>query len=389
MATIPPTLAACLRRALPHVERDNAGDSTLAAESRAALADHDASRDHAVPGLTERMADLLDSFYESTAPSRAGAASLIAHDRAQCKALLAEFRERRHEAIPPSTPSAEAMLEQLTGVLQLVQTAFRELSEEAGDVETWNEGGLAYTASSKVREAVAAVAARRAALGQVPRPEGLRYDLRALADKALGYMELPEYGELSPTDSVRMLPEYATMPRATRGALTRLVREVCSTGSAPDPFLECDCGHRVYREDGQCDWCPRNHGPQGTAEASREGAPAPTVPAPEVAAPPVSDAACFVGRPPEMRVLVVGTAHVTRAEATLFEAGLSPGEWLPTPMRWEFGWMVSIGKVDNADLSGLSDGLRGIIEYAWDLGYEWLRFDCDQLHVKGIPTYEW
>jgi len=91
-----------------------------------------------------------------------------------------------------------------------------------------------------------------------------------------------------------------------------------------------------------------------------------------------------------MTALVVSTGHVTKEEMQLFDKGEAPGEQMGGPMGWDYGCMIYVGRSGNfSDLTPFSDGLRGIIEYAWEHDLQWVRFDCDADSIEGIPTYDW
>jgi hypothetical protein len=91
-----------------------------------------------------------------------------------------------------------------------------------------------------------------------------------------------------------------------------------------------------------------------------------------------------------MTALVCTTGHVTQEEARMFDANDAPGDEMGSPMSWEYGWLFYIGGPNNfSDLSVFSDGLRGVIEYAWKHELEWIRFDNAAEEIDGITTYDW
>lgn len=90
-------------------------------------------------------------------------------------------------------------------------------------------------------------------------------------------------------------------------------------------------------------------------------------------------------------VLVVSSAHITEEEKELLELNnlqeACPGNNLMVSMAGEYGWMFFIESVD-AD-AGLSEGFAGVIRYAKEHGFTWVRLDSGGDELAGLPTYDW
>jgi hypothetical protein len=95
------------------------------------------------------------------------------------------------------------------------------------------------------------------------------------------------------------------------------------------------------------------------------------------------------------RMLVVSTAHCTEEEAERFTSFYELGsdenhQWMASFVRDE-GWIVYTDQYFRRDhgFDGLSDGLRGILEIAYEQGVDWVMFDRDADLILGVPFYEW
>lgn len=96
------------------------------------------------------------------------------------------------------------------------------------------------------------------------------------------------------------------------------------------------------------------------------------------------------------RVLVVGTAHMTRSDSRLLEGG----GYSRTYLKWEHGYWIWIpsgqnSAADFADvradalMAGMSEAFVSMLAKARDHGVEWLRFDSDGPTLDGQPTFNW
>ena len=89
-------------------------------------------------------------------------------------------------------------------------------------------------------------------------------------------------------------------------------------------------------------------------------------------------------------MLVVSTAHMTEDEATAIESG---DHWCQPVLNREEGFMFVMGylteSVSSGDFLTLSEGFRGCIRRASDLGCDWLMFDRDADPIEDIKVYDW
>ncbi len=89
----------------------------------------------------------------------------------------------------------------------------------------------------------------------------------------------------------------------------------------------------------------------------------------------------------EDRVLVVSTAHVTKAEADQFGGGGHP---LLAYLSWEYGWQVHVDPLGvDCDPPEASQGMLDVFRAARDRGCTWVRFDQDAPLLDGAEHYTW
>ncbi len=90
-----------------------------------------------------------------------------------------------------------------------------------------------------------------------------------------------------------------------------------------------------------------------------------------------------------MVALVVSTGHVTEQEAQTFSNADAIHELNIGLFVGEYGWLMHVGERGDPIPRGLSEGLMGVIEYAWNEDLQWVRFDNDGQILPGIKTYDW
>lgn len=87
--------------------------------------------------------------------------------------------------------------------------------------------------------------------------------------------------------------------------------------------------------------------------------------------------------PEVVQMLIVTTAHATKAEAVVLNENYA---------RKDTGWLVHIGEVGDAvvsELPELNKGLTGVFEKARQLHCPYVLFDRDAEPLVGVPTYDW
>lgn len=82
-----------------------------------------------------------------------------------------------------------------------------------------------------------------------------------------------------------------------------------------------------------------------------------------------------------MSVLVVSTAHMTKADARRIRDG-EAGE-IASDVYGHFVWTESDAPYP------LSDAFNGVITFAADNGYGYVRFDRDGPACEHFPTFDW
>jgi hypothetical protein len=83
-------------------------------------------------------------------------------------------------------------------------------------------------------------------------------------------------------------------------------------------------------------------------------------------------------------MLITSTAHITLEESKrLLELGYR---------RDEYGFFLYVGGVSDpalSEISVLSEGLSGVIDFARKNDCQYVLLDCDADALPGIATYEW
>ena len=87
------------------------------------------------------------------------------------------------------------------------------------------------------------------------------------------------------------------------------------------------------------------------------------------------------------KILTISTAHITKVTAELLDDGVRD---LSVYSKGEYGWFIFVPESDVINsLHIMLPDLMRLLQFAKDLGCEWLCLDRDGEVLEYFNTYEW
>lgn len=88
------------------------------------------------------------------------------------------------------------------------------------------------------------------------------------------------------------------------------------------------------------------------------------------------------------KMLTISTAHITMETARELNIESNTNNMqLSVYKKSDYGWFIYVN--DDLDNRTIPDDLLKCLEFAKDLGCEWLCLDCDGEVLEYLYTYEW